>query len=160
MSKNYLKNLRNSPFTTSKELKDECRRLDIPLVGISYVDKLKLLPREAGAYIINLDHSPGKGTHWVALWLDNKLNEYYFDSFGEKAPREVVNWIEGSYIHNPHIIQDERYGYCGQYVIEFLEYMTRKPKGISYKNRFLGFQKLWNLKHSNDNLERLKLLIV
>ena len=41
-----------------------------------------------GAYVINLDEYHDIGTHWVALYINNKI-ETYFDSFGvEHIPKE------------------------------------------------------------------------
>ena len=42
-----------------------------------------------GAYIVNLDEYHDIGTHWVALYVNNKTATY-FDSFGiEHIPKEV-----------------------------------------------------------------------
>ena len=44
-----------------------------------------------GAYVINLDEYVG--THWVALYVNNKTATY-FDSFGvEHIPREIMKFI-------------------------------------------------------------------
>ena len=41
-----------------------------------------------GAYIINLDEYKSIGTHWIALYLNDK-NLTYFDCFGvEHIPKE------------------------------------------------------------------------
>ena len=43
-----------------------------------------------GAYIINLDEFSDIGTHWVSLWVNNRNNVTYFDSFGvEHIPKEI-----------------------------------------------------------------------
>ena len=42
-----------------------------------------------GAYVINLDEYSDLGTHWIALYLNNKTVTY-FDSFGiEHISKEV-----------------------------------------------------------------------
>ena len=41
-----------------------------------------------GAYVINLDEYDDIGTHWVALYVNNKTI-IYFDSF----PREIMKFI-------------------------------------------------------------------
>ena len=40
-------------------------------------------------FVVNLDDSSGKGTHWVAIsnFNDNLL---YFDSFGVVPPEEIL----------------------------------------------------------------------
>ena len=46
-----------------------------------------------GAYVINLDEYNDIGTHWVALYVNNKTI-IYFDSFGvEHIPREIMKLI-------------------------------------------------------------------
>ena len=46
------------------------------------------LPKiEDGTYVINLDEYSDIGTHWVALWVNNK-DVTYLDSFGvEHIPK-------------------------------------------------------------------------
>ena len=51
-------------------------------------DKLK-----GGAYVVNIDEYHDIGTHWVALYLNNKYMTY-FDSFGiEYIPKEVKEFV-------------------------------------------------------------------
>ena len=46
-----------------------------------------------GAYVINLDEYHDIGTHWVALYVNNKTI-IYFDSFGvDHIPREIMKFI-------------------------------------------------------------------
>ena len=46
-----------------------------------------------GAYVINLDEYRDIGTHWVALYVNNKTVTY-FDSFGvEHIPKEIMKFI-------------------------------------------------------------------
>ena len=50
--------------------------------------------RKNAAYVINLDEYRDIGTHWVALYVNNKAI-IYFDSFGfEHIPKEVMKFIE------------------------------------------------------------------
>ena len=45
-----------------------------------------------GAYVINLGEYHDIGTHWVALYVNNKPITY-FDSFGvEHIPREIIKF--------------------------------------------------------------------
>ena len=42
-----------------------------------------------GAYVININEYSDTGTHWVALYVNNKTVTY-FDSFGvEHIPKEI-----------------------------------------------------------------------
>ena len=46
-----------------------------------------------GAYVINLNKYSDIGTHWVALYINNKTATY-FDSFGiEPIPTEIIKFI-------------------------------------------------------------------
>ena len=46
-----------------------------------------------GAYVINLGEYRDIGTHWVALYVNNKIVTY-FDSFGvEHIPKEIIKFI-------------------------------------------------------------------
>ena len=46
-----------------------------------------------GAYVINLDEYRDIGTHWVALYVNNKTI-IYFDSFEvEHIPKEIMNFF-------------------------------------------------------------------
>ena len=46
-----------------------------------------------GAYVINLDEHHDIGTHWVALYINNKTVTY-FDSFGvEHIAKEIMKFI-------------------------------------------------------------------
>ena len=46
-----------------------------------------------GAYVIDLDEYLDIGTHWVALYVNNKIATY-FDSFGvEHIPKETMKFI-------------------------------------------------------------------
>ena len=51
-----------------------------------------------GAYVINLDEYSDIGTHWIALYVNNKTMTY-FDSFGvEHIPKEIKNFINNKSI--------------------------------------------------------------
>ena len=59
-----------------------------------------------GAYVINLDEYRDIGTHWVALYVNNKTVTY-FSSFGvEHIPKEIIKFIGNkNIITNIHRIQ-------------------------------------------------------
>ena len=51
-----------------------------------------------GAYVINLDEYRDIGTHWVALYVNNKTVTY-FDSFGvEHIPKNIMKLIDNKNI--------------------------------------------------------------
>ena len=82
--------------------------------------------------IYNLDVSSGPGTHWVAVYIDNKNNEInYYDSYGELPIPLIKKFIErlsNEYITNNYvptiIYNDKRHQYggseCGVYSMNFI----------------------------------------
>ena len=51
-----------------------------------------------GAYIINIDEYSDIGTHWVALYIENK-DATYFDSFRvEHIPKDIRTFISNKNI--------------------------------------------------------------
>ena len=59
----------------------------------NFPDKIK-----DGADVINLDEYSDIGTHWVALYVNNKTVTY-FDSFGvEHIPKEIKKFINNKNI--------------------------------------------------------------
>ena len=63
-----------------------------------------------GAYVINLDEYHDIRTHWIALYVNNKIVTY-FDSFGvEHIPKEITKFINRKkklqiFIEYKHMIQ-------------------------------------------------------
>lgn len=82
--------------------------------------------------VYNLDVSTGPGTHWVAIYIDNKNNEIdYYDSYGSEPIKLINDFIynlKNKYIksgYKPTVIyNDKRHQYggseCGMYSINFL----------------------------------------
>jgi len=82
--------------------------------------------------IYNLDISTGPGTHWVAVYIDNKNNEInYYDSYGHtptKLIHQFITNIHNKYQENKHnsivIYNDKRHQFggseCGMYSINFI----------------------------------------
>ena len=68
-----------------------------------------------GQYEINLDEYSDIGTHWVALYLNNKTVTY-FDSFGvEHIPKEVKKFINNKNVIG-NIFRLKAYGLCNVFV--------------------------------------------
>ena len=61
-----------------------------------------------GMYMINLDETQSKGTHWVSLFI-NKYIAKYFDCFAiEYIPQEVLSKIRNnSIMHKILKMQDD-----------------------------------------------------
>ena len=77
-----------------------------------------------GAYAVNLDECSDIGTHWVALYANNKTVTY-FDSFGvEHIPKEIKKFINNKNIITK-IFRIQAYDSvtCGYLCIGFINYM-------------------------------------
>ena len=79
-----------------------------------------------GAYVIDLDEYSDIGTHWIALYVNNKTVKY-FDSFGiEHIPKEVKKFIGNTnIISNIYRIQNYDSIMCGYFCIGFIDYMFK-----------------------------------
>ena len=62
--------------------------------GVYPIDSLPITLSRKKAIIINLDESYKEGSHWVALYLDDKGIAHYFDSFGRRPQGLILTFIE------------------------------------------------------------------
>ena len=79
-----------------------------------------------GAYAINLDDYSDIGTHWVALYINNK-DVTYFDSFGvEHISKEIKTFINNNNIKT-NIFRIRAYDsiMCGYFCIGFIDFMLK-----------------------------------
>ena len=90
-----------------------------------------------GADVINLDEYSDIGTHWIALYVNNKTVTY-FDSFGiEHIPKEVKKIIGNrNIINNTYRIQNYDSIMCGYFCIGFIDYMFNGKSLTDYTNLF------------------------
>ena len=98
----------------------------------SLPDKIK-----DGAYVINLDEYSDIGTHWIALYVNNKTVTY-FDSFRiEHIPKEVKTVIGNrNIIINIYRIQNFDSIMCRYFCIGFIDYMFKGKSLTDYTNLF------------------------
>ena len=92
---------------------------------------------ENGSYVINLDDYSDIGTHWIALYVNNKTFTY-FDSFGiEHIPKEVQKFIGNrSIVTNIYRMQNYDSIMCGYSCIGFINYMFKGKSLTDYTNLF------------------------
>ena len=90
-----------------------------------------------GAYVINLDEHRAAGTHWVALYVNNKTVTY-FNSFGvEHIPREIIKFIGNKkIITNIYRIQAYDSIMCGYFCIGFVNFMFNGNSLTDYTSLF------------------------
>ena len=99
------------------------------------------------AYVLNLDEYQDIGTHWVALYVNNKTATY-FDSFGvEHIPKEIMKFIDNEQsssakARNKNIIRNifRIHAYdsimCGYFCIGFIHFMFNGNSLTDYTNFF------------------------
>ena len=102
-----------------------------------------------GSYIINTDKEGGSGTHWVALCIGRNSNYFYFDSYGNPAPRLLHEQLK-NYSFNDREIQDYKASSCGFYCIAFIKYMTRKGMNEDNFKKFLSFFRTYPSNEYNE----------
>ena len=90
-----------------------------------------------GAYVINLDEYHDIGTHWVALYVNNKTI-IYFGSFGvEHIPREIMKFIAlKKIITNIYRIQAYDSIMCSYFCIGFINFMFNGKSLTDHTNLF------------------------
>ena len=99
-------------------------------------------------YIVNLHEYSDIGTHWIALYVNNKTVTY-FDSFGvEHIPKEIKKFINNkNVIANIFRIQAYDSVMCGYFCIDFIDYMFIGKSLTDYTNLFSS-----NNFKNNDNI--------
>ena len=87
--------------------------------------------------MINLDEYSDIGTHWIALYVNNKTLAY-FDSFEiEHIPKGVKRFIiNKSKISNIFRIQAYDSVMCGYFCISFINYIFMGKSLTNYTNLF------------------------
>ena len=90
-----------------------------------------------GAYVINLDEYRDIGTHWVALYVNNKTGTY-FDSFGvEHISKEILKFIDNrNIITNIFRIQAYDSIMCGYFCTGWINFMFDGNSLTDYTNIF------------------------
>ena len=90
-----------------------------------------------GAYVINLDEYCEIGTHWVALYVNNKTITC-FDSFGvEHITKEIIKFIGNkNIITNIFRIQAYDSIICGYFCIGFINFMFDGNSLTDYTSLF------------------------
>jgi hypothetical protein len=134
---------------TDIDIKNFAIQKKLPLESILMRDEIKD-HLKTGFYVINLDTSDQKGTHWTVCYA-HPLKSYYFDSYGFVPPLELEQKIK-PYIYNDKDVQDWNSEACGWYCIAFIKFLYDKlDKEIAYKE----FLKLFS-KNTKENDKILK----
>ena len=127
------------------DLEELAHKYKLPLIGVFSKDELpdKL---QVGSYYINMQNSTdGQGTHWILVKIFDAKHAFYFDSFGERIPIEVMEFLKNykpiPYSHRQ--IQDVRSSRCGLYVVACDLYMSqiKRRKMLEQFDDFLNMFK-------------------
>jgi hypothetical protein len=140
--------MKNLPTTSSDDLINWCKKLNIKLKFIGCKNDLDTLKPVNGCYIINmLDSTNAIDTigHWVGFYKHNNYS-VYFDSFGVYPPDNVVQFLEKSKLiyYNNQQIQDIDASYCGFISVMFLYYMTKVNTNKTIDKRLELFDNIFS----------------
>lgn len=112
-------------MTTNIDLINMAQKNKIILDYIIYKDEIFKIPYSSGlSIIINMSSLGHQGTHWVSLYTKDKT--YYFDSFGDIPPQEVLSWSDKPVVFNDYQIQHFSSEMCGQHSLGFIGLMQGK----------------------------------
>lgn len=109
--------------------------LDRKLNTKVYVGPCDLIPCQfslPAGFVVNLSSQNESGTHWIAIFVDEKGHGTYFCSFGMKpAVRSIQLFLRmhcKTVTINKTQLQNQQSTVCGEYAVLFLIYSF---KGIS-----------------------------
>ena len=90
-----------------------------------------------GEYVVNIDEYSDIGTHWIALYVNNKTVTY-FNSFGvEHILKEIKKFINNkNIIANICRVQNDDSIMCGYFCIGFINYIFMGKNLTDYTNIF------------------------
>lgn len=112
-----------SGILNNQEIEQMAYIMKIPFNGCFAKDTLKGTIKNGG-YVVNLGDSKTGGSHWVALYCENK-NVCYYDSFGAIYPNIIKSFCKNKTIlYNVRVIQDLKDNHCGYYCLAFLHYFS------------------------------------
>lgn len=112
--------------------------LGLHYVGCYPADNLPTVDRNPFAFITNLDPSNLPGTHWVAIYINNRKGEY-FDSGGFYPPPRLEKYLNRyclDWKYNKKLIQHPKSSTCGRYCMYFVK---NRPKDKTLRGTLKRF---------------------
>ena len=107
------------PSDCPTNIQCELSKLDLTTMKKNGINKIGI--------VYNLDTSAGNGSHWVAIYIDNKNNEInYYDSYASKPTRLIHKFIKTlvDKYNSKVIYNDKRHQYggseCGMFSMNFI----------------------------------------
>jgi hypothetical protein len=131
--------------TTSLQLEELAKELQLPLLAIVSKDELKGRVK-VGSIILNLQSSmDGGGTHWTLLKVFPDKKVIYFDPFGFTYPKEVGKYIGHKMAVSNRAIQDPDSTMCGYFCLACDYYMTYETERRDIYQRYDDFINLFKV---------------
>lgn len=101
--------------------------------GVYPSDSLPEKKHNFSSFIVNLDESKLPGSHWIAIYFENKKrNAYYFDSYGQPPVNmNIVKFLKDNadfIYYNKFCFQDYFTTTCGHFCMYFLFQSVRRLK--------------------------------
>jgi hypothetical protein len=106
-------------------------------------------PLSEGNYIINMEATGQRGSHWCCF-IKNKHQAIYYDPFGVFVPEDVFQVFKAAKLlvyYNEKQIQDISSTSCAYHCLAWLFFMSKKENGKTLLQRF----KKWNKQFSYDD---------
>lgn len=113
-------------------------------VGVFASDTLPHCVNLPSYIVVNTDPHTEEGSHWYGIYIDVNKNAIFFDSYGRRAPNEVLIFLRrcaNRWHQNDLLMQNFSSNVCGQYCLLFLLFMynnynLREFQSLFSKNLF------------------------
>src|ERR1043165_6973301 len=115
--------LPNKPLTNI-ELLEAVKKLNIQnFEGVFCRDELPQKPKRIECWILNLEDSNGRGSHWCCFSKRGK-EKLYSDSYGLLPPIELLEYLGDSVYYNSERIQPDNEVFCGHLCLYVLKKLS------------------------------------
>lgn len=108
--------------------------------GVFPCDSMPHSFRLPAAFVINLSQHDEPGTHWVALYISEYGNAFYFDSFGVKPSNFHINTFIRTHAktirYNKKQVQHILSNKCGRFCCVFVVAALKKCTIDNFISRF------------------------
>ena len=94
--------------------------------GVYPIDKVPT-DLKYGGYVINTDESYKPGEHWIVMFIPNKGDAEYFDSFGQPPQQRL---LVKDFVYNAVRLQKTLSNACGFYCVY---YILMRARGMNMK---------------------------
>ena len=112
---------------------------------LNKIPKFKTFP---SSVIVNSQTDEYPGAHWLAVYINEKKQIFYFDSFGlgiiEYRIHKSLSQYNNKYVYNKVCIQDVSSISCGLYCIAFIKKCTSETSFNNFINKFSNVNLLTN----------------